>query len=178
MRGSHFGKMYSITTFGESHGEAMGVVIDGMPSQIEININDLQNFVDKRKPGNSPITTSRKEDDKVIILSGIFNNQTLGTPICVIVKNTNQKSSDYDALKVNTRPGHADQTTLDKYGIRDHRGGGRASGRETVSRVIAGYFANLIIPSIKIVAQISQIADHKLINGIIHPRDRSILASM
>ncbi len=152
MRGNSFGKMFSFTSFGESHGKAMGVVIDGMPSNIEINLESLNDFLKKRAPGLLAGTTTRKEEDLPIILSGIFENKTLGTPIAVIIENTNQKSQDYDKLKNEIRPGHADQTTLYKYGIRDHRGGGRSSGRETVSRVIAGYFASLIVPEIKIKA--------------------------
>ena len=160
MRGNQFGKLFSITTFGESHGEALGVIIDGMPSNVEISMDDLQAFVDRRRPGRLKVSTTRDEADKVEILSGIFENKTLGTPICVIVKNTNQKSSDYDKLKNEYRPGHADHTTLFKYGIRDHRGGGRASGRETVARVIGGYFASLIIKDIKAQSFITQIAHY------------------
>ena len=162
MRGNSFGKLYSITTFGESHGEAVGVIIDGMPSNVEVNLDELQGFVDKRRPGRLEVSTSRNEADKVEILSGIFENKTLGTPITVIVKNTNQKSEDYKNLKDIFRPGHADQTTMYKYGIRDHRGGGRASGRETVSRVIAGYFASLVIPKLKVNAQITRLAHFEM----------------
>lgn len=161
MRGNQFGKLFSITTFGESHGDSMGVIIDGMPSNIEINIDELQQFVDRRRPGRLKVSTTRSEADKVQILSGVFEDVTLGTPISVIVKNTNQQSSDYDDLKGQYRPGHADQTTLYKYGVRDHRGGGRSSGRETVSRVIAGYFASLILPKVEVSTQITQIAQHK-----------------
>lgn len=158
MRGNQIGKLFSITTFGESHGSAMGVVIDGMPPMIEFDSKKLQAFVDRRRPGRLNISTSRNEKDEIEILSGIFENQTLGTPICVIVKNKNQKSNDYNELKDIYRPGHADQTTLYKYGIRDHRGGGRSSGRETVARVIGGYFASLIIPQIKVSALITKLA--------------------
>lgn len=160
MRGNQFGKLFSITTFGESHGEALGVIIDGMPSNVEVSISELQKFVDRRRPGRLKVSTSRDEADQVEILSGIFENKTLGTPICAIVKNTNQKSSDYDKLKNEYRPGHADQTTLLKYGIRDHRGGGRASGRETVARVIGGYFASLIVNQIKAKSFITQLAHY------------------
>lgn len=160
MRGNTFGKLFSITTFGESHGDALGVVIDGMPSNIEINTADLQAFVDRRRPGRLKVSTNRSEADKVEILSGVFENKTLGTPISVIVKNQNQKSSDYDKLKNEYRPGHADKTTLEKFGVRDHRGGGRASGRETVARVIAGYFAKLVLQQVKAQSYITQIANH------------------
>ena len=152
MRGNSFGKMFSLTSFGESHGPAMGVVIDGVPSNLKVDLSELQRELDRRAPGVIAGTTSRAEADTAEILSGVFEGKTLGTPIAVIVKNTNQKSGDYDSLKSIHRPGHADKTTELKYGIRDHRGGGRASGRETVSRVIAGYFAGLLLPQIKVKA--------------------------
>lgn len=161
MRGNSFGKLFSFTSFGESHGEYMGVTIDGMPAGILINEEDLQAELDKRRPGKLKVSTSRNEADKAQIISGIFESKTLGTPLTVIIKNTNQKSEDYSSLKESYRPGHADKTTELKFGIRDYRGGGRASGRETVSRVIAGYFANLIIPSIEVNIGISQIASFK-----------------
>ncbi len=157
MRGNHFGKLFSFMSFGESHGEAMGVVIDGVPSQLAFNLADLQAELDKRAPGKLKGTTARKEADEAIVLSGIFEGQTLGSPIAVMIKNTNQQSEDYKKIKNQPRPGHADQTTISKYGIRDHRGGGRSSGRETVARVIAGYFAKLIIPQIKVKAFISKL---------------------
>ncbi|MDD4976668.1 MAG: chorismate synthase [Bacteriovorax sp.] len=161
MRGNSFGKMFSLTSFGESHGPAMGVVLDGVPSGLKFSIDDLQACLDRRAPGKIAGTTGRIEKDEAEILSGIFEGQTLGTPIAVIVRNTNQKSSDYDKLKNDHRPGHADRTVEMKYGIRDHRGGGRASGRETVSRVIAGYFAGLIIPTIKVKAFVSCLGPFK-----------------
>jgi chorismate synthase len=157
MRGSSFGKLFTISTFGESHGDALGVVIDGMPAGIEISVTDLKFQLDRRRPGRLKVSTSRDEQDSPIILSGIFENKTLGTPIAVIVENSNQKSSDYDKLKTEYRAGHADKTTELKYGHRDHRGGGRASGRETLSRVIGGYFASLIIPQVEFFCGISQI---------------------
>ncbi|EQC48308.1 chorismate synthase [Bacteriovorax sp. BSW11_IV] len=150
MRGNTFGKMFSFTTFGESHGKALGVVIDGMPAGIKISEEDLQKELDRRAPGKLAGTTARTEADKAVILSGIFENTTMGTPIAVMIENTNQRSGDYDKLKDNYRPGHADKTYIQKYGVRDHRGGGRSSGRETVSRVIAGYFASLILKDIKV----------------------------
>ena len=150
MRGNSFGKMLSMTTFGESHGLAMGVVIDGIPSNLDFSYEKLTSWIERRRPGKMEGTSSRIEEDVPEILSGIFNDKTLGTPVAVIIKNTGQKSSDYDAIKNQLRPGHADQVTLDKYHIRDYRGGGRASGRETVSRVVAGYFASLILPNLEI----------------------------
>lgn len=152
MRGNHFGKMFSFMSFGESHGPAMGVVIDGLPAGLNVDLAELQRELDKRRPGRVAGTTSRNEEDRATVLSGIFEGKSLGSPIAVTIQNTNQKSSDYDQLKTEVRAGHADQTTLDKFGIRDHRGGGRASGRETVARVIAGYFAGLIIPEVKVKA--------------------------
>lgn len=150
MRGNVFGKMLSMTTFGESHGPALGVVLDGVPSGLTVDMNELQAWLDRRAPGKVEGTTARKEDDKAEILSGVYEGKTLGSPIAVIVRNTNQRSNDYDKLKNDYRPGHADKTTMAKFGIRDHRGGGRSSGRETLARVIAGYFASLVIPQIKI----------------------------
>ena len=150
MRGNSFGKLFSLTSFGESHGKAMGVVLDGVPANLSFSLKDLQQTLDRRAPGKLPGTTSRTEPDEAEVLSGIFEGKTLGSPIAIIVKNLNQKSGDYASLKDQYRPGHADKTTLFKYGIRDFRGGGRASGRETLSRVIAGYFAGLIIPNVKV----------------------------
>lgn len=171
MRGNQFGNFFSITTFGESHGEALGVVIDGMPAGAEVDLEALKKELKRRAPGQHAVHTSRKEEDLPEILSGVFEGKTLGTPITVIVRNTNHRSTDYDKLKSEARPGHADQTTLDKFGIRDHRGGGRASGRETVARVIAGYFAGLIIPKISAYAYISQVAHFKLKN---HPTNHLV----
>jgi chorismate synthase len=161
LRGNSFGNLFTITSFGESHGEALGVVIDGVPANLNIDMIKLQDELDKRRPGRLKVSTSRNESDTAEILSGIFEGKTLGTPICVIVRNTNQKSADYNELKTQYRPGHADQTTEEKFGHRDHRGGGRASGRETLSRVIAGYFAGLIIPKIKFKALISEVGPFK-----------------
>ena len=155
MRGNSFGKMFSLTSFGESHGPAMGVIVDGLPGGLKVSLEDLQRELDRRAPGKIAGTTSRNEDDKAIILSGVFEGLSLGTPIAIIVHNTNQKSADYDKIKTEHRPGHADKTTVMKYGIRDHRGGGRSSGRETLSRVVGGYFAGLIIPEVKVKAYVS-----------------------
>lgn len=162
MSGNSIGQLFRITTFGESHGNALGVVIDGMPSGLTVDIEELKKELKRRAPGQHTVHTSRKEDDLPEILSGVFENKTLGTPITVIVRNTNQRSSDYDSLKDTYRPGHADKTTMMKYGIRDHRGGGRASGRETLARVIGGYFAGLIIPRMSFYAWIEEVAHFKL----------------
>lgn len=171
MPGNSFGQMFRVTTFGESHGEALGVIIDGMPGDLRVNIDDLKKELKRRAPGQHEVHTGRKEEDLPEILSGVFENKTLGTPITVIVRNTNQKSGDYDKLKDSYRPGHADRTTMLKYGIRDHRGGGRASGRETLARVIAGYFAGLILPRVSHYAYITQVGHFKL--GT-HPQDHTV----
>ena len=139
--GNSFGNIFRITTWGESHGKALGVVIDGCPSNFELSEKDIQIELDKRKPGQSKVTTSRKESDKVEILSGVFEGKTLGTPISLIIYNEDQKSKDYENIKDVFRPGHADFTYQEKYGIRDYRGGGRQSARETVARVAAGAIA-------------------------------------
>jgi chorismate synthase len=157
MRGNSFGKMFSLTSFGESHGPAMGVVIDGVPAGLIFSLDDLQKELDRRAPGKISGTTDRKEADTAQVLSGVFENQTLGTPIAVIVHNQNQKSSDYNSLKDDYRPGHADKTTMMKFGIRDHRGGGRSSGRETLARVVAGYFAGLVLPQTQVKAYVSKL---------------------
>ncbi len=136
-----FGNNFRITTFGESHGPAVGVVIDGCPAGMALSEIDIQPLLDRRRPGTSPVSSPRKESDKVEILSGIFEGKTTGTPIALIVRNENQQSKDYEELREKFRPGHADFTYHEKYGIRDHRGGGRSSGRETLSRVAAGAVA-------------------------------------
>jgi len=156
MRGNVFGKLLSMTTFGESHGAALGAIIDGVPGGLDFSLDDLAKELARRAPGKVAGTTSRKEDDNPEVLSGIYAGKTLGTPIAVIVRNTNQRSQDYDKIKTDYRPGHADKTTQHKYGIRDHRGGGRSSGRETLARVIAGYFAGLIIPDVYVRSYITK----------------------
>lgn len=143
--GNSFGTLFRVTTFGESHGVALGCVIDGCPSKIPLSEEEIQRELDRRKPGQSAVTTARREGDKVKILSGIFQGKTLGTPIAMIVENSDSRSSDYEALKKVFRPGHADFTWEMKYGFRDYRGGGRSSGRETVSRVMAGAVAKKIL---------------------------------
>lgn len=164
MRGNTFGKLFSITTFGESHGSALGVIIDGMPAGVNFEPTKLQEELDRRRPGRLKETTARNEADKFEVLSGIFEGKTLGTPISIIVRNTNQKSEDYS--KDMYRPGHADKTTELKYGHRDYRGGGRASGRETLTRVIGGYFAALIIPQTDFMARITQIGTKQFANEL------------
>ncbi|MHC1586931.1 MAG: chorismate synthase, partial [Candidatus Syntropharchaeia archaeon] len=140
-----FGRIFRVTTWGETHGEAVGVVIDGCPSGLELNEEDIQSELERRRPGQSDVTTSREERDRVKILSGIFEGKTTGTPISMIVENLDVDSKKYERLKNIIRPGHADFTYEKKYGIRDWRGGGRASGRETVGRVAAGAVAKKIL---------------------------------
>ena len=140
-----FGSLFRLTSFGESHGAAIGGIIDGMPSGIEVDIDFIQSELARRKPGQSHLTTARKEADEVELLSGIFEGRTTGTPIGFLVRNTNQHSQDYEEMRNVYRPSHADFTYEQKYGIRDHRGGGRSSARETISRVVAGAFAKLAL---------------------------------
>lgn len=140
-----FGEIFRLTTFGESHGPAIGGVIDGMPAGIGIDLGVVQRELDRRRPGQSALTTPRKESDRVEILSGLFEGKTTGTPIGFIIRNENQHSADYDNLRDAFRPSHADYTYYNKYGIRDHRGGGRASARETAARCVAGAFAKIAL---------------------------------
>lgn len=142
------GKIFRLTTFGESHGAAIGGVIDGFPAGIEVDLDFIQSELNRRRPGQSHLTTSRNEPDCVEILSGIFEGKSTGMPIGFVVKNQNQHSADYDNLKHVFRPSHADFTYQSKYGIRDHRGGGRSSARETISRVVAGAFAKIALRSL------------------------------
>jgi len=136
-----FGRNFTVTTFGESHGRALGAVIDGCPPGIPLDETDIQPLLDRRRPGRSPLTSPRNETDTVEILSGVFEGKTTGTPIAMIVRNRDVQSKDYEELRTVFRPGHADFTYKEKFGIRDHRGGGRSSGRETVGRVAAGALA-------------------------------------
>ena len=154
-----FGTRFRLTTFGESHGAAIGGVIDGFPSGIAIDLDFIQAELDRRRPGQSLLTTARKEGDKVEILSGIFEGRSTGCPIGFIVRNENQHSSDYDNLRNLFRPSHADFTYQQKYGVRDHRGGGRSSARETISRVVGGAFAKLALQQwgIHVTAYTSQV---------------------
>jgi chorismate synthase len=159
-----FGNIFRLTSFGESHGEAIGGIIDGCPSGIIIETEHIQKELDRRKPGQSAITTSRNEADRVEFLSGIYEGKTIGTPIGFIVKNQNQHSSDYDSLRNVYRPSHADFTYQKKYGIRDHRGGGRSSARETIARVVGGAIAKAVLQElrIKITAYTSQVGTIRL----------------
>lgn len=150
MAGSTFGNLFKITTWGESHGEALGVVIDGCPSGLPLNHDYIQSYLDRRKPGCSPYTTTRRESDKVEILSGIFEGRSTGTPISLLIRNASQRSSDYGDIANVYRPGHADYTYDQKFGFRDYRGGGRSSGRETAGRVAAGAIACKILESLSI----------------------------
>ena len=164
MSGNSFGQVFRITTFGESHGEAVGVIIDGCPPGLELNYEFIQNELDRRKPGQSRITTQRKEDDKFEILSGVFENKTTGTPIAIIIRNTDQRSKDYSHIADKYRPSHADFTYQEKYGYRDYRGGGRSSARETAARVVSGAIAKLLLIKlgISINAYVSQVGEIKL----------------
>lgn len=150
MSGSIHGKSFSISTWGESHGEGYGVVVDGCPAGLPIEESQIQDYLERRKPGQTKYATSRKEDDKVSILSGVFQGKTTGTPISLIIFNENQRSSDYSDIASYYRPGHADYTYDQKYGFRDYRGGGRSSGRETTSRVAAGAIATKILKELGI----------------------------
>ena len=157
MAGNSYGTLYRVTTFGESHGEALGGIIDGCPSGIQLDLDAIQVEMSRRKPGQSAIVTQRKEPDDVQFLSGIFEGKTTGTPIGFIIPNTNQKSDDYSHIKDNYRPSHADYVYEKKYGVRDYRGGGRSSARETASRVVAGAIAKQMLPKIKINAYVSSV---------------------
>tara|TARA_B100001758_G_scaffold246432_1_gene261483 strand:- start:452 stop:1513 length:1062 start_codon:yes stop_codon:yes gene_type:complete len=154
-----FGNIFRLTTFGESHGEAIGGIIDGCPAGHEIDFEKISIEMDKRKPGQSKIVTQRKEADAVEFLSGIFEGKTTGTPIGFIIKNNNQKSKDYNHLKKSFRPSHADLVYKEKYGVRDYRGGGRSSARETACRVVAGAIAKQILSNIEIIAYTSSIGE-------------------
>jgi chorismate synthase len=159
MAGNSYGNLFKITTFGESHGEALGGIIDGCPAGIVLNFEAINLDMSRRKPGQSAIVTQRKENDEVQFLSGIFEGKTTGTPIGFIIPNTNQKSDDYSHIKDSYRPSHADYVYEKKYGIRDYRGGGRSSARETASRVVAGAIAKQVLPEIKINAFVSSVGE-------------------
>lgn len=162
MAGNSYGTLFKVTTFGESHGVAIGGVIDGCPSGLEIDLEAIQKDLDRRKPGQSAIVTQRKEPDTVEFYSGIFEGKTTGTPIGFAIHNTNQKSQDYGHIKDSYRPSHADYVYDQKYGFRDYRGGGRSSARETASRVVAGAIAKQFLKNIKINAFVSQVGDMKM----------------
>lgn len=156
-----YGNIFTLTSFGESHGEAVGGVVDGMPAGIDIDLDFIQADLDRRRPGQSAITTSRKEADKVELLSGVFEGKSTGCPIGFVVRNTNQHSQDYENMRNVFRPSHADYTYTTKYGVRDHRGGGRSSARITISRCVAGALAKLALRQIgvSVTAYTSQVGD-------------------
>ncbi len=162
MSGNTIGTLFSVTTFGESHGPAIGCIVDGCPPGMLLHEDDIQPFLDKRKPGQSKYTTQRREDDKVQILSGVFEGKTTGAPIALLIQNTDQRSSDYEEIKNLFRPGHADYTYHHKYAHRDYRGGGRSSARETAARVAAGAIARLYLQrtlNVEIVGYLQQMGD-------------------
>jgi len=165
MAANSFGKIFQLTTFGESHGEAIGGIIDGCPAGLKLDIDFIQKELANRKPGQSRITTQRKEDDTVEFLSGVFEGTTTGTPIGFVIKNGNQKSGDYSHIQDKFRPSHADYTYESKYGVRDYRGGGRSSARETACRVVGGAIAKQILAhyNISVNAYVSQVGDIKLL---------------
>ncbi len=159
-----FGEVFSFTTWGESHGEAIGCVVDGCPSLLDLNESDIQKHLDKRRPGQSKFTTQRQETDQVKIFSGVFEGKTTGTPISLVIFNEDQKSGDYGDIKDKFRPSHADYTYFKKYGIRDYRGGGRSSARETAMRVAAGAVARKVLEreKIEITGYLTQIGEKKI----------------
>ena len=161
MAGNSFGQLFKITTFGESHGPALGVIIDGVPPRIPLNETDIQVEMDRRRPGQSKVTTQRHEADRVEILSGVFEGQTTGVPLALLIRNEDQKPKDYANIMHVFRPGHADYSYMEKYGIRDYRGGGRSSGRETAARVAAGAVAKKVLAQagIRVTAYTRAIAD-------------------
>ena len=177
MSGNSFGHMFRITTWGESHGRAVGVVVDGCPAGLALSTEDIQRELDRRRPGQSRASTARREEDRVEILSGLFQDRTTGTPISLLVWNRDADSSAYDLLQNRPRPGHADYTYQIKYGIRDHRGGGRASARETVGRVAGGAVARKLLGqwNIKIAAYVTELGG---IEADIPPLDLMQLASL
>jgi len=168
MSHNSFGHLFRITTFGESHGAAIGCVVDGCPPGLRLSEADIQAFLDKRKPGQSKYTTQRREADAVKILSGVFEDErtngqvTTGTPICLMIENTDQRSKDYSEIRDKFRPGHADFTYNAKYGVRDYRGGGRSSARETASRVAGGAVARKVLDGITIRGALVQVGPHKI----------------
>jgi chorismate synthase len=163
MAGNSFGTSFRFTTWGESHGPAIGVVVDGVPPRLALAEPDIQHWLDKRKPGQSRFTTQRREEDLVKILSGVFDGVTTGTPIQLLIENTDQRSKDYRNIADRFRPGHADYTYWKKYGVRDYRGGGRASARETASRVAAGAIARKILgPGVTIRGALVRIGPHPI----------------
>lgn len=170
-----FGTRFRVTTFGESHGKALGCIVDGCPPDIPLSEADIQPLLDRRRPGTSALTSPRNEADRVEILSGVFEGKTTGTPIAMIVRNEDKKSGDYDTLREVFRPGHADFTYVAKYGIRDHRGGGRSSGRETIGRVAAGALAKKILAQKSIAVEGRVVAVHGATDPV--GMEREILAA-
>lgn len=165
MSGNTFGKLFTVTTFGESHGPALGAIVDGCPPGLALTEADLQHDLDRRRPGTSRYTTQRREPDQVRILSGVFEGRTTGTPIGLLIENADQRSRDYDKIKASFRPGHADYTYQQKYGRRDYRGGGRSSARETAMRVAAGGIAKKYLAErygVRIRGYVAQIGEHRL----------------
>jgi chorismate synthase len=162
MSSNSFGNLLRFTSWGESHGPAIGCVVDGVPPRLALSEADIQPFLDKRKPGTSRFVTQRAESDTVEILSGVFEGQTTGHPISLLIRNEDQRSKDYSDIKDQWRPGHADYTYDMKYGIRDYRGGGRSSARETAMRVAAGAIARKIIPGITLRGAVIQLGPHKI----------------
>ena len=161
MSGNSFGTLFKITTFGESHGAALGVTIDGVPAGIEIDPAYIQKELDRRKPGQSRVSTARQESDQVEILSGVFDGRTTGTALAMLIRNSDQHSKDYSNIANIFRPGHADFGYTAKYGFRDYRGGGRSSGRETAARVAAGAVAKKFLSSFGICARACAVEDRK-----------------
>ena len=160
MAGNSFGEAFRVTTFGESHGPAIGAVVDGVPPRLSLSEADIQPFLDRRRPGQPRFTTQRREADQVRIISGVFEGMTTGAPIGLLIENEDARSKDYGAIQDLFRPGHADYTYWRKYGIRDYRGGGRSSARETAMRVAAGAIARKVMASVSIRAALIRNPDH------------------
>ncbi|MBE5920534.1 MAG: chorismate synthase [Pseudobutyrivibrio ruminis] len=177
MAGSTFGSNITVTTWGESHGKAIGAVIDGIPAGMKLDEQDIQIYLDRRKPGQSKFTTARNEADEVKILSGVFEGVTTGTPISIMVENTDQHSKDYGNIATSFRPGHADYGYMEKYGLRDYRGGGRSSGRETIGRVAAGAICAKLLSElgITVCAYTKSIGDIKIYDFDLSERDNNAL---
>jgi chorismate synthase len=174
MAGNSFGNLLRLTTFGESHGPAVGGILDGFPAGVKLDLTAVQHQLNRRKPGQSSITTPRKEEDTLEILSGIFEGTTTGAPIAFLVRNKNQHPSDYDHLKDVYRPSHADYTYQQKYGLRDHRGSGRASARETLARVAAGAIAIQMLPEVKITAAVTSVGQIDLTENAVWNHETDI----
>src|SRR5210317_621400 len=157
-----YGHVFRVTTWGESHGPALGATVDGCPPGVALSEADIQVWLDRRKPGQNKYTTQRREADRVKILSGVFEGKTTGTPIQLLIENTDQRSKDYGDIKDKYRPGHADYTYMEKYGVRDYRGGGRQSARETAARVAAGGIARKVLDGVTIRGALVQLGPHQI----------------